>query len=178
RAVTCIVNGESSPAILYMFGIIRSRPCEAVNVVESAPACNAPWTAPSAPPSDCISAISGITPQRFVLPWLAHSSQTSAIGELGVIGKIAIASLKRKATEAAASLPSTVSLFVAGAMRSFQGLKLTPKAFANLSPRLERSDNPGLIHLNFLLNPERVSHPANPFRVKSCFLIRSQGCRF
>src|SRR6185369_5859959 len=112
RAVTCIVNGESSPAILYMFGIIRSRPCEAVNVVESAPACNAPWTAPAAPPSDCISAISGMTPQRFVFPRLAHSSQTSAIGELGVIGKIAIASLKRKATEAAASLPSTVILLL------------------------------------------------------------------
>src|ERR1044072_527652 len=95
-----------------MFGIIRSRPCDAVKVVESAPACNAPWTAPAAPPSDCISAISGITPQRFVLPRLAHSSQSSAIGELGVIGKIAIASLKRKATEAAASLPSTVIWFL------------------------------------------------------------------
>src|SRR6185369_2585658 len=123
RAVTCIVNGESSPAILYMFGIIRSRPCEAVNVVESAPACNAPWTAPAAPPSDCISAISGMTPQRFVFPRLAHSSQTSAIGELGVIGKIAIASLRRNATEAAASLPSTVILLFIGVIR---GLELTP----------------------------------------------------
>jgi hypothetical protein len=34
------------------------------------------------------------------------------MGELGVIGKIAIASLKRKATDAAASLPSTVIWFL------------------------------------------------------------------
>ena len=39
----------SSPAILYMLGIISSRPCEAVKVVASAPACSAPWTAPAAP---------------------------------------------------------------------------------------------------------------------------------
>src|SRR5262245_41107454 len=118
-----MVNGESSPAILYMFGIMRSRPCEAVKVVESAPACNAPCTAPAAPPSDCISAISGITPQRFVLPLLAHSSHTSAMGELGVMGKIAIASLRRKATEAAASFPSTVILlFVDVTHLPFYGL--------------------------------------------------------
>jgi len=42
RAETCMQNGVSSPAILYMLGIIRSRPCDAVNVVESAPACSAP----------------------------------------------------------------------------------------------------------------------------------------
>src|ERR1044072_70832 len=64
--------------------------------------------APAAPPSDCISAISGATPQRLVLPRLAHSSHNSAIGELGVMGEKAIASLTRKATEAAASFPSTV----------------------------------------------------------------------
>ena len=86
RAATCIVNGVSSPAILYMLGIISSRPCDAVNVVESAPACSAPWTAPAAPPSDCISAISGIAFQRFGRVRLAHSSQISAIGLLGVIG--------------------------------------------------------------------------------------------
>src|SRR5436190_20177448 len=107
-----MTKGESSPAILYMFGIINSSPCEAVKVVESAPACSAPCTAPAAPPSDCISAISGMTPQRFVFFLLAQSSQSSAIGELGVIGKMAIASLRRKATDAAASLPSTVMCFV------------------------------------------------------------------
>ncbi len=80
RAATCIVNGVSSPAILYMLGIISSRPCDAVNVVDSAPACSAPWTAPAAPASDCISATSGMAPQRFGRLRLAHSSQTSAIG--------------------------------------------------------------------------------------------------
>jgi hypothetical protein len=34
------------------------------------------------------------------------------MGELGVIGKMAIVSLKRKATDAAASLPSTVILLL------------------------------------------------------------------
>ncbi len=46
RAATCIVKGVSSPAILYMLGIIRRRPCDAVKVVVSAPACSAPCTAP------------------------------------------------------------------------------------------------------------------------------------
>jgi hypothetical protein len=52
-------EGVSSPAILYMLGIISSRPCDAVKVVVSAPACSAPCTAPAAPPSDCISTTSG-----------------------------------------------------------------------------------------------------------------------
>ena len=86
RAVTCMVKGLSSPAILYMFGIISSRPWEAVKVVAIAPACSAPWTAPAAPASDCISAISGATPQRFFFPRLTHSSHSSAMVELGVIG--------------------------------------------------------------------------------------------
>jgi hypothetical protein len=58
----------SSPAILYMLGIISSRPCDAVKVVVSAPVCSAPCTAPAAPPSDCISITSGTVPQMFVLP--------------------------------------------------------------------------------------------------------------
>ncbi len=37
RAATCITAAVSSPAILYMLGTIRSRPCEAVNVVASVP---------------------------------------------------------------------------------------------------------------------------------------------
>ena len=68
RAATCMQNGVSSPAILYMLGIISSRPCEAVNVVASAPACSAPCTAPAAPPSDCISTTCGTLPQRFGRP--------------------------------------------------------------------------------------------------------------
>ena len=58
-------SSVSSPAILYMFGIISSRPCEAVNVVASAPPCSAPCSAPAAPPSLCISTTVGTVPQTF-----------------------------------------------------------------------------------------------------------------
>jgi len=37
RAATCTTAGVSSPAILNMFGSINSSPCDAVNVVASAP---------------------------------------------------------------------------------------------------------------------------------------------
>ena len=86
RADTCMQNEVSSPAILNMFGIIRSRPCDAVNVVVSAPACSAPWTAPEAPPSDCISVTCGIVPQMFFLPFADHSSAHSPMLEDGVMG--------------------------------------------------------------------------------------------
>ena len=78
--------GVSSPAILYMLGLISRRPCDAVNVVVRAPVVRAPWTAPAAPPSDSISMILGTLPQRLVLPLAASSSHVSAIGEEGVIG--------------------------------------------------------------------------------------------
>ena len=79
-------KGVSSPAILYMLGIIRSRPCDAVKVVASAPAWRAPWTAPAAPPSDCISTTSGTLPQMFVRPCVDHESASSPMVEEGVIG--------------------------------------------------------------------------------------------
>ncbi len=93
RAATWMTAGVSSPAILNMFGIISSRPCDAVNVVASAPFCSAPCMAPAAPPSDCISTTPGTVPQRFGRPAAAQSSQYSAIGEAGVIGKIEMTSL-------------------------------------------------------------------------------------
>src|SRR5439155_26540368 len=86
RAATCMQKGVSSPAILYMLGIIRSRPCEAVKVVASAPAWRAPCTAPAAPPSDCISTTSGTLPQMFVRPCVDHESASSPMVEEGVIG--------------------------------------------------------------------------------------------
>ena len=86
RAATCSTAGVSSPAILYMFGIISSRPCDAVNVVASAPFCSAPCRAPAAPPSLCISTTDGTAPQMLGRPWLDHSSASSAIGDDGVIG--------------------------------------------------------------------------------------------
>ncbi len=42
RAATCNTAGVSSPAILNMFGIINSNPCDAVKLVASAPVCSAP----------------------------------------------------------------------------------------------------------------------------------------
>ncbi len=86
RAATCRQNDVSSPAILYRFGTIRSRPCDAVNVVASAPAWSAPCTAPAAPPSDCISETAGTVCQMFGWERVAHSSLSSPIGEAGVIG--------------------------------------------------------------------------------------------
>ena len=86
RAATCITNGVSSPAILYMFGIMSRRPWDDVNVVERAPAWIAPCTAPAAPPSDCISTTSGTLPHTFWWPFEDHSSAHSPIGEEGVMG--------------------------------------------------------------------------------------------
>ena len=78
--------GVSSPAILNMFGIISSRPCEAVNVVVRAPVCSAPWTVPAAPASLCISMTSGMVPQMFFIPRAAQASDSSPIGDAGVMG--------------------------------------------------------------------------------------------
>ena len=49
-----------------MLGIISSRPCDAVKVVASEPACKAPCSAPAAPPSLCISITVGTVPQMLV----------------------------------------------------------------------------------------------------------------
>jgi hypothetical protein len=86
RAATWKTVDVSSPAIRYMFGIISSRPCDAVNVVDSAPPCSAPCMAPAAPPSDCISMTVGTCPHTLARRCAAHSSASSAIVELGVIG--------------------------------------------------------------------------------------------
>jgi hypothetical protein len=86
RAATCSTHGVSSPAILNMFGIISSRPCEEVKVVASEPVCSAPCTAPAAPASLCISTTCGTVPQRFGFFFEAHSSDHSPMGDEGVIG--------------------------------------------------------------------------------------------
>jgi hypothetical protein len=69
-----------------MLGIISSRPCEAVKVVDSEPAWSAPWTAPAAPPSDCISTTVGTWLHRLGRRSTAQASASSPIGEAGVIG--------------------------------------------------------------------------------------------
>ena len=86
RAATWNTAGVSSPAILYMLGSIRSRPCDAVNVVASAPAWSEPWSAPAAPPSLCISTTVGTVPHTLGRRSLDHWSASSAIVEDGVIG--------------------------------------------------------------------------------------------
>ena len=86
RAETWKTVGIISPAILYMFGIIRSKPWLAVKVVVNAPAFKEPCTAPAAPASDCISATSTFSPNMFFKPWLAQVSAYSPMVEEGVIG--------------------------------------------------------------------------------------------
>ena len=86
RAATWNTVLVSSPAILYMLGIISSSPCDAVKVVASAPACRAPCSAPAAPPSLCISTTWGTDPQMFGRPSLDHRSASSAMVEDGVMG--------------------------------------------------------------------------------------------
>ena len=86
RAETWNAAGVSSPAILFMLGIINSNPCEAVNVVASDPVCSAPCTAPAAPPSLCISITCGIVAQALGTASEAHWSAHSPIGDEGVMG--------------------------------------------------------------------------------------------
>ena len=86
RAATLKTVGVSSPAILYILGIIKSSPCDAVKVVVKAPTLNAPWTAPAAPPSACISTTRGTWPRKFFSPAAAFASAISPIGDDGVMG--------------------------------------------------------------------------------------------
>ena len=57
---------------LVHVGDHQQQPLDAVKVVASEPACRAPWTAPAAPPSLCISMTLGMVPQMFGLPSLDH----------------------------------------------------------------------------------------------------------
>ena len=86
RALTWKTVGMSSPAILYMFGIIKRSPCDAVKVVANAPALRTPCTAPAAPPSDCISCTRRTWLKMFFLPYAAHLSAISPMGDEGVMG--------------------------------------------------------------------------------------------
>src|SRR5690606_16566020 len=85
RAATWMTVGVSSPAILYMLGSISRRPCEEVKVVERAPVSRAPCTAPAAPASLWSWITRGTTPQRLGLPREDHASDSSPMGDAGVI---------------------------------------------------------------------------------------------
>ena len=65
---------------------MRSKPWEAVKVVAKAPAWRAPWTAPEAPASLCISTTLTGEPKKFFSPFEEMASTFSAIGDEGVIG--------------------------------------------------------------------------------------------
>src|SRR5690348_11098898 len=93
RAAMWKTVGVSSPAILYMLGIISRSPCDAVKVVESDPAWSAPWMAPAAPASLCISTTDGTVPQILGFSSADHWSAHSPMGDDGVIGYIAMTSL-------------------------------------------------------------------------------------
>ena len=86
--------GCCSAAILYMLGIISSRPWEAVKVVVRAPAVREPCIAPAAPPSDCISTTRAVWPKMFFTPLAAHLSASSAMTDEGVMGKMVATSVK------------------------------------------------------------------------------------
>ena len=74
RADTWKTLGSCSAAILYMLGIMSSKPWLAVYVLVSAPAPSEPCTVPEAPPSDCISTTFTVVPKMFFLPCAAHWS--------------------------------------------------------------------------------------------------------
>ncbi len=109
-AETWNTTGVSSPAILYIVGIISRSPWDAVKVVVRAPVWSAPWTAAAAPASLCISCTSGTVPQRFFRPLADHSSDISPMVLDGVMGYMAMTSLSLCAIVAAASLPSIVTI--------------------------------------------------------------------
>ncbi len=74
---------------------MRRSPWEAVKVAERAPPWRAPCSVPAAPASLWSSTTAGTLPKMFRRPLAAHSSQCSAIGEAGVIGKMAHTSFRR-----------------------------------------------------------------------------------
>src|SRR5487761_880186 len=144
-----------------MFGIIRSRPCEAVKVVVSAPAWSEPCTAPAAPPSACISWTTGTPPHRLVLPSADHSSASSAIGEEGVIGKIAQTSLMRNATCATAVLPSRVSMVVICLLASLRAQPETVRRERLSERAARRSSRRGFgLHFDGVAGAPRETDPA------------------
>ena len=86
RDATCSTPGRRSPEMRCMVGIISIRPWDAVKLVARVPASSAPWQAPQAPASDCISTRRTVWPKMFFFPLADQSSACSAMGLEGVIG--------------------------------------------------------------------------------------------
>ena len=86
RAATWNTVGVSSPAILYMLGIISSRPCDAVNVVASDPACKRAVHRAGRPALALHLDHGRHGAPDVRLAFCAHWSAHSPIGDDGVIG--------------------------------------------------------------------------------------------
>ena len=86
RAATWITAGVSSPAILNMFGSISSSPCDDVNVVASEPGLQRPVDGPGRAALALHLDDRGTAPQTLRTPCADHVSESSPIGEAGVIG--------------------------------------------------------------------------------------------
>jgi len=125
----------ATPVRLRRAGIARKE----THVDERAPVLSAPWTAPAAPPSDCMTVQLTGWPNAFSRPSFCQASTNSPIALVkrtqtgttpndnngprtrqtgrrhthddGVIGKMNATSVKWYATRATASLPSTMKVF-------------------------------------------------------------------
>jgi hypothetical protein len=75
----------------------------------------------------------------------------------------------------ATGLPRGRQRFVIGQVFEYGFQFETPKALANLSPGLERSDNPGLARKIFRQTLKGFLLRRTLFRVQRYFLINSQG---
>ena len=86
RAATWNTVLVNSPAILYMLGIISSRPWLAVKVVVSEPALQRAVARARRAAFGLHFDDAGVVPQIFGRPMAPHSSACSPIGDDGVIG--------------------------------------------------------------------------------------------
>ena len=86
RAAMWSTTGFNWPDKRCNTGIMSIKPCDAVKVEQRLPASEAPWTAPIAPASDCISTSLTGCPKRFFRPCADQASTCSAMGDDGVIG--------------------------------------------------------------------------------------------
>mmetsp|Transcript_97806 Transcript_97806/g.276849 ORF Transcript_97806/g.276849 Transcript_97806/m.276849 type:complete len:372 (-) Transcript_97806:35-1150(-) len=156
RAATCMTQGSSSPAILYMFGIMSSRPWEDVKVVGRPPTAAEPCRDPAAPASDCSCCTFRLLPNTFLTPFTDHISQISAMGDDGVMGKMKAFSDIRYATCEVAVHPSQAA--------SCCGAFCTAGSM-NLSVSVSTEENQSV---STEAKPAKASAPDMPFCLCCC----------
>ena len=86
RAVTCMVKGDQLTGDLVHVGDHQEQALGGRERGRQRPCLEGAVHSPGCASLRLHLGHLGTTPQRFVLPRLAHSSQNSAMGELGVIG--------------------------------------------------------------------------------------------